>query len=254
MTSPTPSVKRLSEIKSKLLRPSLTSHFICNFQPPPSGFINARVENTPENREDYLSLSCSEASLPGSSLATIDVDNDRYGVSEKHAYRRIYDDRSDFTFYVDGSSYFVIRFFESWIGLAVNEQYLGDNINRSNYSYKVNYPNIYRTNNLSITKFERDLSSTTLRYNFVNAYPISISSMLVSYDSSQLLKCTVSFTYTRYWIDQLVGSNNSQQNPNSPGNRELDFIDATNRLFNRTPTGFGFEDGRLERASGFLGI
>lgn len=234
MASPTPSIKRLSEIKSKLLNPSLTSHFICNFQPPSSGFIGSRVGNTPENREDYLSLSCSEASLPGSSLATIDVDDDRYGVSEKHAYRRIYDDRSDFTFYVDSNNYFVIRFFESWIGLAVNEQYQGDAINRSNYSYKVNYPEKYRTNSLSITKFERNLSSGTLRYNFVNAYPISINSMPVSYDSSQLLKCTVSFTYTRYWIDQIVSSVNSRQNPNSPGNRELDQFNESllNRIFN----------------------
>jgi hypothetical protein len=37
-------------------------------------------------------------------------------------------------------------------------------------------------------------------YQFINAYPISINSMPVSYDASQLLKCTVSFTYSRYVI------------------------------------------------------
>ena len=37
----------------------------------------------------------------------------------------------------------------------------------------------------------------------MKAFPLSINSMLVSYDSSQLLKCTVSFTYSRYWIEGL---------------------------------------------------
>ena len=41
------------------------------------------------------------ASLPGSNLATIDVNNDRTGVTEKHVHRRVFDDRIDLTFYVD---------------------------------------------------------------------------------------------------------------------------------------------------------
>ena len=36
-------------------------------------------------------------------------------------------------------------------------------------------------------------------YNFVNSYPLSITSMPVSYDTSSLLKCTVSFSYIRYY-------------------------------------------------------
>jgi hypothetical protein len=78
--------------------------------------------------------------------------------------------------------------------------------------YRVNYPNDYKTeNNLSITKFERDYSKAspeawkirikkTFNINLYNIsllvqYPISISSMPVSYDTSQLLKCNVSFFY-----------------------------------------------------------
>ena len=41
-----------------------------------------------------------------------------------------------------------------------------------------------------------------ITYKFINAYPISINSIPVSYDSSQLLKCTVSFTYSRYVISR----------------------------------------------------
>ena len=40
-------------------------------------------------------------------------------------------------------------------------------------------------------------------YQFMRAYPLSISSMPVSYDGSSLLKCSVSLTYTRYVIKDL---------------------------------------------------
>ena len=62
MAAPRPSRVKLSEIKTKLLRPALTSHYICDFQPPASadGFLLARVLNTPTKRADRLSLACSE--------------------------------------------------------------------------------------------------------------------------------------------------------------------------------------------------
>jgi hypothetical protein len=257
MVSPKP--EKLSDIKSKLLRPALTSHYICEFQPPTSGFINFRVpNNTPQKRNDKLSLACSEASLPGSSVATIDIDNDFPGVSEKHAYRRLYDDRADFTFYVDAEDYFVISFFEAWIGHTVNEQY-GDNgteIQKSNYAYRARYPEQYYSKALSITKFERDYnaekiktkSTKTLKYNFVNAYPISISSMPLSYDTSGLLKCTVSFFYSRYWIENLGLSIVSNPNTNSPGNPELNVFAATERTLNPS-SGSGFGDSILEASA-----
>jgi hypothetical protein len=256
MVSPKP--EKLSDIKSKLLRPALTSHYICEFQPPTSGFINFRVpNNTPQKRIDRLSLACSEASLPGSSVATIDIDNDFPGVSEKHAYRRLYDDRADFTFYVDAEDYFVISFFEAWIGHIVNEQYGsgGTKIKKQNYSYRVRYPEKYYAKELSITKFERDYnaekiktkSTKTLKYNFVNAYPTSISSMPLSYDTSGLLKCNVSFFYTRYWIENLGISNVSNPNTNSTGNREFDVSTATGRALSQSSVGGGFSDSDFDR-------
>jgi hypothetical protein len=47
---------------------------------------------------------------------------------------------------------------------------------------------------------------------------MSIMSMPVSYEASQVLKCTVSFAYTRYIvssskIDQIVAPNPTQQTP-----------------------------------------
>lgn len=214
--------EKIGDLKSKILRPSLTSHYICDFTPQDTGFFDNRGVN-PLKRYDRLSLACSDASLPGSSLATIDINNDFHGVSEKHAYRRLYDDRSDFTFYVDSEEYYVIRFFESWIAYCVNEQFYDDRIKGYDYTYRVNYPTNYYANNLSIVKFERDFDLTNkLEYEFIGAFPISISSMPVSYDASNLLKCTVSFSYQRYVLNLPVGSTpTSQPNPNAKGIAEL---------------------------------
>jgi hypothetical protein len=205
-----PAVKpyRMTDIKSKLLRPALTSHFICEFKPPSGAdnFLNSRENagflgasyNT--QNQELIQLSCSEASLPGSSLATNEINNDYTGVTERHAYRRLYDDRADFTFYVD-AEYRIIDFFENWISYVVGENNLREQENRT-YNYRVNFPDQYKTDHLYITKFERDYAGKNLSYKFINAYPISINSMPVSYDSSQLLKCTVSFTYSRYVINR----------------------------------------------------
>lgn len=212
-----PAVKpySMSAIKSKLLQPALTSHYICEFKPPgpvdtflsqrkTAGFDGGTYSGL---TQELIQLSCSEASLPGSSLATNEINNDYTGVTERHAYRRIYDDRADFTFYVD-KNYYIIDFFENWISYVVGENLLTatneqtqPQVNKT-YNYRVNFPSQYQTQTLHITKFERDYTGRPLTYNFINAYPIAINSIPVSYDSSQLLKCTVSFTYSRYVLSR----------------------------------------------------
>jgi hypothetical protein len=144
----------------------------------------------------------------------------------------LYDNQTDFTFYVDAArettkrGYNIIWFFEKWMSYIVNEQNAtGANggIDAPNYFYRVRFPNLYR-NDIRIFKFEKDydLNETNkigpgfgtkyknnnsayenkykLEYIFKDAFPINIASMPVSYESSQLLKCTVSMSYTRYIV------------------------------------------------------
>ena len=207
MAATAPQPRSMSEIKSKLLNPALTSHFECSFNPPDS------VRKWAQQRQlagagsaydaDTISIHCTEASLPGSSLVTHEINNDFTGVTERLAYRRLYDDRADFTFYVD-HDYKVIQFFENWLAYISNEQVSGDVISPT-YFYRMNYPKYYRSESLYIKKFERDYSGRYLQYQFLQAYPISINSMPISYDSSSLLKCTISFSYTRYFITTQQG-------------------------------------------------
>ena len=195
---------KMSEVVNKLLRPSLTSQYHVDITVP--GNVTNFLESVGRLGsggvaaiKDLVRLSCTEASLPGSSLATHEVNSDYTGVSEKMAYRRLYDDRIDLTFYVD-YDYSIVEFFEGWINYIVGEgsTFTTDGYRSSNAFYRMNYPKLYKTSELYVTKFERDYAGKNMVYQFIDAFPISINSMPVSYDSSQLLKCTVSFSYTRY--------------------------------------------------------
>lgn len=196
---PTPSIISNFKVKALLLNNALTSHYVCKFQPPDPvlAFIQqGGVNYSNPASQELIELSCSEASLPGSSMMTNEINDDHTGVTERHAYRKQYDDRIDFTFYVD-RNYDIITFFERWISYCAGEN-LQTALETRNYFYRVNFPDDYQTEALYVTKFERDVFGTALEYKFIRAYPISITSMPISYDSSQLLKCTVSFTYIRY--------------------------------------------------------
>lgn len=215
-SSPPPTYRSIEQIRRDLLYTAQTSHFECWFYPPKD--VVAWMQNVNPGRlgtdylsNDYLALSCNEASLPGSSLATHDINNDYTGVSQKHAYRRIYDDRIDFTFYVK-NNYYEIMFFENWMSYITNEQF-ANGLENTSFNYRVRYPNTYKST-VYITKFERDYGrsanalsfgiadSPYLRYSLLEAYPISINSIPVSYEASSVLKVTVSFTFSRYIVQR----------------------------------------------------
>ena len=234
-----PSSQKISQIKSKLLNPALTSHFMIYLGLPrdQQGFRQYMAENALVLDQDRLQLSCCDASLPGSSLATTELKNDFTGATERHAYRRIYQDRIDLTFYCDAEQYMPIRFFESWMKFIMNESG-SSGVSKENYSYRVKYPNQYKGCGLEVTKFEKNINQKSsvvpLTYKFVNVFPVAITSMPVSYDASSLLKCTVSMNYTRYFIGpggstETTSSSSLTGGPTNPLNS---FTDSLNLNLN----------------------
>lgn len=208
------SPRTIDSLKSTILSPALTSHFAVKIQLPfQQEFRNfltstGRFDSFNINSLDNISLMCTNATLPGSSLFTHEVTNDYPGVTEKMVYRRQYDDFSSFTFYVD-LKYEVIELFESWMNYIVKED------NRESYrNYRASYRMKFRDDyvgSIGITKFERSMGAVVntqnttpaltgprLDYQYIHAFPISIDSMPVSYESSTVLKCNVNFTYLRY--------------------------------------------------------
>ena len=206
-----PSKKSVAEIKTNLLRPALTSHFEVQIVPPPDlqSYINPKQEK--------LNLACCEVDLPGSSLATSEINNDFTGVTERHAYRRVFEETTNFAFYVDAGDYTPIRFFEQWIEYATNgplSKNARNDLLSPNYFYRMRYPDGdgttgrggYIGKTMRIVKFERDYRpDRTLEYEFVKCFPLAITSMPLSYESSSLLKCSVSMTYIRYVVNPATG-------------------------------------------------
>jgi len=246
----------VSDLKKSILNTALTTHYECWFNPPaPVQDLIADVEKD----EDYT-LSCLEAALPGTSLATVELQNDHSGITERHVHRRQYDTTASFTFYVD-RYYRQIKLFETWIGYIVNEQNKAD----FNYFYRVNFPKSYQTS-IWITKFERDFNKPRkqdydeqqLTYLFLNAYPISIDSMPVSYDGAQTLKCTVNFNFSRYITGATVptplsypvtGASDSSQFIGGQGFDETGVVATTNEGAQEADHFFNSEAGLKAQAA-----
>ena len=202
-----PTKLTVSKIKSRLLNTAQSSLYRLTLQVPQAVRGRLSLSNLDY---DNLNLLCCEATLPGSSLTTHEVNNDYHGATEKMAYRRLYDETIGLTFYVD-REYKIIELLEGWMdyitGIDNKEEYKGEYI-----SYRMAYPNSYK-NNIYLTKFERDhfmrdhstsgststrTARTTLDYTFVQAFPIALTAIPVSYDESSILKCSVSFNFIRY--------------------------------------------------------
>ena len=198
-----PNSFKVSDLKSRILHVAQTSVYQVKLQPPDPviGFLKSSGRGVNYNSDEgtNIELMCSETNLPGSSLATHDVTNDYPGVTEKMAYRRIFDETIDFTFMVD-RDYSVIEFLDGWMNYVTGDGTTfsrEDMVDRTAY-YRMNYPEDYKSDNLYITKWEKDNSNSSMTYQFIGAFPLSIVSMPVSYEASGVLKCTASFSYMRY--------------------------------------------------------
>ena len=207
----TPTHKTVDDLKSTILSPSLTPYFEVQF-PVPTFLSNLNSGSTyPYN---YLTILCTEAVLPGNSLATFNVDNDYSGVTEKMPHRKVYDQNLQLTFYVNAQedAYYPIRFFESYISYIAGEDPRDksslDKLRNQNYFYRMSYPDEYMIDGLYIKKFEKGgkfVSPTPglevdreLTYEFIRTYPTAINSMALTYGDAQVLKCTVQYSYIRY--------------------------------------------------------
>ena len=214
----------VSKIKANLLNVAQSSLYRMTIPIPTT--VRSTL-NLNDGDFENINLLCCEATLPGSSLTTHEVNNDYHGVTEKMAYRRLYDETIGLTFYVD-RDYKVIEMIEGWL------DYISGVDNKRTYknpyvSYRMAYPSSYKAN-MFLTKFEKDhfsrdfsktrggsrtTSRTVLDYTFVNAFPLSLTATPVSYEGSQVLKCSVSFNFIRYVMEKSTSPVGSSLNVNS---------------------------------------
>ena len=152
-----------------------------------------------------VGIMCAEATLPTSSFATSEVKDNYQGINQQFAHTRIYVD-SDFSFYVD-HDYNVLKFFEGWMDyVAGDDNFRGiTRTDDANYYRRLNYPMNrdnkigYKSGVLTITKFEKNLDpKKSITYEYVNAFPKSMTSIPVQYGGADLVKVNVQFAYDRY--------------------------------------------------------
>ena len=190
-------------IANRLMGPlAQTNHFlvtISSLTPEVESYLQSFTKASDVRRflSERSGILCNDASLPTTSYATAEVKDNFMGIPQQYAHTRVYTD-IDFTFYVD-ENYTLLKIFEGWM------EYISSGSNRlmeqqtKSYYRRMRYPDSYKCNTLYINKFEKNFKRT-LRYQFVNAFPKSMSSVPVSYGPADILKVTVSFNYDRYIV------------------------------------------------------
>ena len=153
--------------------------------------------------DEDLGLYVSDAVLPGSSFADVEVSGDRQGITERMPFKRIYDDVT-LTFMVD-REYKVIKFFESWMQL-INPLHGDTDGKADNQVMTLRYPKDYKCG-ISIIKFNKDYFERGIGfvyYCMVRAWPLSVAPVPVNYDSGSILKLNVTFRYERYVMETVT--------------------------------------------------
>mgnify|MGYP001343758852 FL=1 len=205
-----PRVKTTEQIRSLFQKVATTNHYEVFFNGFASlqslrGYITTRaplVNNFFISRD--LGLLCNSAELPGTSMATAQIEGNRMGIVEKFAHTRVYTDTT-LTFYVD-SDYRVVQFFELWHDFIASGSGVGKD--QKAYYNRMRYPDEYKISTMRIQKFNKD-HFRNVEYTFLNAFPVNVSSMPVSYDGANVLELQVTFAYDRYFFGKLSSLKNT---------------------------------------------
>tara|TARA_B100000927_G_scaffold221956_1_gene181865 strand:+ start:182 stop:1027 length:846 start_codon:yes stop_codon:yes gene_type:complete len=195
---PAPRPRPISDFLPRFQNVAQSSQYLVKFALPSNqssgglrSFLRRKGVNDRFVVED-AGLLCSGALLPGSALASIDTRGDFQGVVERFAHTRNFT-QIQLEFYVD-NEYKSMKFIEHWM-----EYITGANTNLASdaYHFQLNYPETYKSNETKIIKFERDYNRF-LEYRFIGLFPLALNSTRVSYQGSQVLKASASFSYDRY--------------------------------------------------------
>ena len=192
---PAPRPRGISDIMPKLQNVAQTSKFLVKFVLPRGECRSFLRKKGISDRfiSDNVGLLCSDAVLPGSAMATVNTAGDYQGVIERFAHTRNFTE-INFDFYVD-TDYKSLRFIEHWMEFISSGS--GVNPSGDTYYFKMKYPDEYKSNDTRIVKFEKN-HFQFLEYRFVGLFPKALNSTRVSYQNSQVLKATATFSFDRY--------------------------------------------------------
>jgi len=128
-----------------------------------------------------LTYRCENAQLPGRTFAT--TEQKTYGPVEKFPYQTTFND-IDLTFIIEDDMNQKV-FFDAWLNY-INPQY------NNNFRYKSDFSTIITVNQYDVT------GQLSYSVDLVDAYPISMNQLDLSWGDDGYHKLSVSFAYT-YW-------------------------------------------------------
>ena len=192
---PAPRPRGISDIMPKLQNVAQTSQFLVKFVVPRGDCRRFLRQKGINDRfiADNVGLLCSDAVLPGSAMATLNTAGDYQGLIERFAHTRNFT-QVNFDFYVD-NEYKSLKFLEHWMEF-ISSGSIADP-SSDTYHFKMKYPDEYKSNDTRVVKFERN-HFQFLEYRFIGMFPLSLNSTRVSYQNSQVLKATATFSFDRY--------------------------------------------------------
>jgi len=214
-----PRLRKTSDILPLFTKVATTAHYELSFPAMPwqlLNYIKMESDDLIDNAFVFrdLGLLCKNAQLPGTAYATAQINGNYMGINQKYAHTRIYTD-SSFTFIVD-DDYKVIKFFELWQEFISS----GSDTNRSRkaYYHRMKFPAEYKIDTMHLQKFDKN-HGASVEYTFLSAFPVNITPVAVSYESSRILEISVSFAYDRYFFGSLRrqdtrSNQNSKAGPN----------------------------------------
>ena len=165
-----------------------------------------------------MKIMCTEAELPGTSFQTSLAVGHHQGIQEEFPNLRTFPPLN-LSFYVD-ADHLIVEVLEKWMTyinpIATNKRQL-------NAYGRFNYPEDYKEI-IHITKFERDTfmgeideeynkgrkekdqrkrkpTTKLMSYEFVNIWPTNMTSMRLAYGSSNVLRCSMQFSYDRFFTN-----------------------------------------------------
>ena len=188
-----------------------------------------------------LSLFCSEAVLPGSTIETAEVRGLKQGVVQNYATYRSYPDVT-LTWYSQ-QDYYTNDIFNAWMEFISPTRIEGGKYGDSSRtrrndaaSYRrMKYPSSYKCD-MEITAFSKNLLEketrleekgspqfpSSITYFVENLFPTNIVASPLAYGKSELVKTSVTFKYEYYYVDRTSRSGETFKVSDSGNNRRTD--------------------------------
>ena len=191
--------------------------------------VTAPGANRTQGRDfmQKMGIMCAEAELPGTSFQTSLAVGHHQGIQEEFPNLRTFPPLN-LSFYVD-ADHVIIEVLEKWM-TYINP--ISTNKRQLNAYGRFNYPEDYKEI-IHITKFERDAfiddidkennkisdaapdtggfngefvvprkpTTKLMSYEFVNIWPTNMTSMRLAYGSSNVLRCSMQFSYDRFFTN-----------------------------------------------------